>query len=101
MRILAVRRPLPLFFLLLIAATLGLPLVASVLDGPGTENWIIPVYLLVMAVIGTAVTLALPAMARAGAPTGMRALTGAAWGMLLALIGVLVFWLLLNGFHGA
>lgn len=87
--------------LLLTAGILSLPLTAAVVDGPGMENWILPVQLVVMAAIGAAVTIALPAMARAGAPTRTRALIGLGWGLLAALVGVLVFWLLLNGFRGA
>lgn len=86
---------------LLIAGILSLPLAAALLDGPRTENWIIPAQLVVMAAIGAAVCLALPAMARAGASNGSRVLTGVGWGILAALAGLLVFWLLLNGFSGA
>jgi hypothetical protein len=86
---------------LLVAGMLSLPLAASFLDDRGTENWIVPVQLLAMAVTGAGVAVALPALARAGAPTGRRALTGVWWGMLAAFVGVLVFWLLLSGFRGA
>ena len=79
----------------------SLPAVAAFLDDEGTENWIVPVQLLAMAVIGAALTVALPAMAREGASTGRRALTGMWWGLLAALVGVLVFWFLLNGLRGA
>jgi hypothetical protein len=79
----------------------SLPLVASVLDGEGTENWIVPVQLLAMAAIGAALALALPAMARDGASAGRRALTGIWWGLLAALLGVLLAWLLINGVSGA
>jgi hypothetical protein len=87
--------------LLLVAGLLSLPLAASLLDGGGTENWIAPVQLLVMAVIGAGTACVLPALARAGASTGRRALTGAWWGLLAALVGVIVFWLLISGFRGA
>jgi hypothetical protein len=86
---------------LLAAGMLSLPVAASVADGRGTKNWIVPLQLLVMAVIGAGVTVALPALARAGAPTARRALTGAWWGLLAALVGVLTFWLLLTGSRGA
>jgi len=86
---------------LLAAGILSLPLAALVLDGPDTETWIIPVQLLVMAMVGAGVTVALPALARAGAPTGRRVLTGVGWGILAGCTGVLVFWFLLNGFGGA
>ena len=86
---------------LLVLGMLSLPAVAYVLDDPGTENWIVPVQLLVMAAVGAAVTVALPGLAREGASTGRRAMTGAWWGLLAAFVGVVVFWLLLNGFDGA
>ena len=86
---------------LLAAGMLSLPMAASLLDDRGTENWIVPVQLLVMAAVGAGVAVALPALARNGASTGRRALTGAWWGLLAAFVGVLVFWLLLSGFSGA
>jgi hypothetical protein len=86
---------------LVVTGVLSLPVAASFLDGPGIENWIFPVQLLAMTLIGAAVTVALPALARAGAPVPRRAIAGGGWGLLAAFIGVLVFWLLLNGFHGA
>jgi hypothetical protein len=86
---------------LLAAGLVSLPLAAYFLDDRGTENWIVPVELLVMATIGAGVTLAVPALARPGASTGRRALTGVWWGLLAAFAGVVVFWLLLSGFGGA
>jgi hypothetical protein len=86
---------------LLVAGMLSLPLAAYLLDDQGAENWIVPVQLLVVAVIVAGVTFALPALARVGAPTGRRALTGVCWGLLASFVGVLVFWLLLSGLRGA
>ncbi len=86
---------------LLVAGMLSLPLAASVLDDRGSENWIVPVQLLVMAAIGAGAAVALPVLASNGASTGRRALTGVWWGLLAAFVGVLVFWLLLSGFSGA
>jgi hypothetical protein len=86
---------------LVVLGALALPLAAAVIDGEGAENWIIVVDLVAMAAVGAAVTVALPAMAREGASTGRRAMTGAWWGLLAAFVGVVVFWLLLNGFGGA
>lgn len=54
-----------------------------------------------MALVGAAVTVALPTLARAGAPTSRRAWTGVGWGVLAAIVGVAVFWFLLNGLGGA
>lgn len=86
---------------LVVLGMLSLPVSAYVLDDPGTENWIVPVQLLAMAALGAAVTVGLPGMAREGASTGRRAVTGAWWGLLAAFAGVIVFWFLLNGFRGA
>jgi hypothetical protein len=86
---------------LLVAGMLSLPATAYVLDDPGTENWIVPVQLVVMAAVGAAVTLALPGLAREGASAGRRAMTGAWWGLLAAFVGVIVSWLVLSGLGGA
>ena len=86
---------------LLVAAMVSLPGAAFILDEQGIENWIVPAQLLVMAVIGAGVTFALPSLARPGAPAGRRALTGACWGLVAALVGVLLFWLLISGLGGA
>lgn len=86
---------------LLVLGMLSLPLSAYFLDGQGTENWIVPVQLVAMAALGAAVMVGLPGLAREGASTGRRALTGIWWGLLAAFVGVVVFWFLLNGFSGA
>lgn len=86
---------------LLVLGVFSLPAAAALLDGQGTENWVVPVQLAVMAALGAVLALGLPALARDGATTGRRALTGAWWGLLAAFVGVVVFWLLLNGFQGA
>lgn len=86
---------------LLVTGLLSLPASAFLLDGQGTENWIIPVQLVAMGATGAVVTIALPAMAREGASTGRRARTGIWWGLLAALVGVLIFWFALNGLSGA
>ncbi|PUA80243.1 hypothetical protein [Nocardioides currus] len=86
---------------LLVAGMASLPVAASFLDGRSTENWIVPAQLVAVAAIGAGVTVALPALARAGADSRRRALTGVWWGLLAAFVGVVVFWLLLNGVDGA
>jgi hypothetical protein len=86
---------------LLAAGMLSLPTSAFLFDDRDTENWVIVIQLVAMAAIGAAVTVALPALAREGASTGRRATTGIWWGLLAAIIGVLVFWFLLNGIGGA
>lgn len=86
---------------LLVAGMLSLPLAAFFFDAPDTENWVIVIQLVAMAAIGAAAAVALPALAREGASTGRRAVTGSWWGLLAAVLGVLVFWFLLNGVRGA
>ena len=86
---------------LLVLGMLSLPATAYVLDGPGTENWIVPAQLVGMAAVGAAVTVALPGLAREGGTTGRRAMTGAWWGLLAAFAGVVVFWIAINGYGGA
>jgi hypothetical protein len=86
---------------LLAAGMASLPVAAFFLDGQGTENWIVPAQLAAMAAVGAAVTVGLPALAREGAPTGRRAMTGLWWGLLAAFAGVLVMWFLVSGLTGA
>jgi hypothetical protein len=86
---------------LLATGIFSLPLSAAIFDGEASENWIAPVQLLVMAGIGAGLAVALPALAREGASTGRRAMTGMWWGLLAALVGVLLFWFLVNGLNGA
>ena len=86
---------------LLVLGMLALPLSAALIDGEGAENWIIVLDLVAMAAFGAAVTIALPALAGEHASRGRRALTGMWWGLLAAIVGVVVFFLLLNGVGGA
>jgi undecaprenyl pyrophosphate phosphatase UppP len=86
---------------LLVLGALCLPVAAYVLDDEGQENWIVVVALVAAAAIGAALTVALPGLAREGASTGRRAMTGLWWGLLAAFVGVVVFWFLLNGVRGA
>ena len=89
------------YLVLLVAGILSLPVAAAFFDGEGSENWILPAQLGGMAVIGALVGVATPALAGEGAATGKRVLVGALLGLGLALIGVVLFFLLLNGFDGA
>ena len=89
---------------LLVLGMLALPVVAAFADtgdGGNAENWIIPVALVAMAAIGAALAIALPGLAREGASTGRRAVTGIWWGLLGLFVGLVVFWFLLNGLGGA
>lgn len=86
---------------LVVLGVLTLPVVASLVDSDGSENWIIAVAIGAMAAIGAGLAIALPGMAREGASTGRRALTGVWWGLLGLAVGLVVFWFLLNGLGGA
>lgn len=86
---------------LLAAGTVSLPLSAYFLDDEGTENWIFPVQLGGMAVFGALVGAALPGLARAGSSRARAARLGAVIGLVLSVVGVLVFFLILSGFDGA
>lgn len=86
---------------LLVLGVLALPVLASFLDGEGTENLIIPLDLILMAVIGAVVWRLVPAPAGAEVPPSRTALVGAGIGLAAALVGLLLFFFLLSGFDGA
>jgi hypothetical protein len=86
---------------LVVAGILSLPVSAVFFDGEGSENWILPVQLGAMAVIGALVGLATPTIAGDGATTRRRVVVGVLLGLLAAVIGVVLFFLLLSGFGGA
>lgn len=90
-------RILLLVLVLVVVGCVALPLSALVLDGTDTgENLIVPTQVLVTAAVGAAIGRLLLG------PSAQRpALTGAGLGILGALVGVAVFFLLLNGFDGA
>lgn len=86
---------------LLVLGVLSLPVVAFFLDGEGTENWIVPVQLLLMAGVGALVGRTVPALAGEGASRGRSTAIGALLGVGAAVIGLLLFFVLLNGVGGA
>ncbi len=86
---------------LLAAGTVSLPLSAYFLDDQGSENWIFPVQLGGMALFGALVGALLPGLARDGSSRARAARIGAVIGLVLSVVGVLVFFLLLSGFDGA
>ncbi len=85
--------------LLLAAGILSPALVAMFLDDQGSENWILPVQIGGMAVVGALVGVGVPGFL-SGSGT-RRALLGAAAGVAAAMLGVVVFFLLLSGIDGA
>ena len=89
------------YLVLLVAGVLSLPVAAVFFDGESSENWMLPVQVGGMAVVGALVGLATPALARDGVATGRRVLFGVLLGLLAAVIGIALFFLLLSGFDGA
>jgi hypothetical protein len=83
---------------LLVLGILSLPVVATFLDGQSTENWIIPVQLVLMALVGALVGYLLPGLAGPGSSSRRGAGAGAVVGVVAAVLGVLLFFVLLNGF---
>lgn len=86
---------------LLVLGVVSLPLVASVLDGQSTENWILPVQLLLMAGAGALAGWLVPSVAGAQATRRRGILVGAAIGVGCAVLGLVIFFFLLNGISGA
>jgi hypothetical protein len=86
---------------LLVLGVLSLPLAAAVFDGQDTENYILPAQLLGMAVLGGVVGYLLPGLGGATSRRNRSMWVGVALGLVFALLGLAVFFLLLNGFDGA
>jgi hypothetical protein len=86
---------------LLALGIVSLPVTAYFLDGLGRENWIVPVQLAVMAVVGALVGLLVPVLAGADARPRRGALVGAGLGVGAAVVGAGVFFLLLSAPGGA
>ena len=81
---------------LLVLGILSLPVSAAFLDGDSTEDLVVPVQLVVMAVLGALVGYLLPGLGGAGSTKGRSAAVGAVVGVVLGLVGVAVFYLLLD-----
>ena len=96
----SVHRPLALV-VLLAAGVFSLPLAALFLDGEGTENWVLPAAFVAMAVIGAIVGSVLPGVAGSHASVRRGRWVGMAVGIVMVVLGTLLFFLLLNGFDGA
>ncbi|GAA4086839.1 hypothetical protein ACFFOS_23125 [Nocardioides kongjuensis] len=92
-------RILLLLVVLAVVGCVALPLSALVLDGTDTgEDLVAPVQVLVTAAVGAALGHLVLDRSR---PGRRRALVGAGVGVLGAAVALVVFFLLLNGLHGA
>ena len=86
---------------LLVLGVISLPLVASVLDGQGTENLILVVQLVLMALAGALAGWLVPALGGADASPRRGIVIGALLGLGAAVFGLVIFFLLINGISGA
>jgi hypothetical protein len=86
---------------LLVLGVISLPLVASVLDSQGTENFILPVQLVLMAALGALAGWLVPTLGGADASRRRGIIVGALLGLGAAVFGLVIFFLLLNGISGA
>ena len=86
---------------LVVLGVLSLPLVAWLFDGDGVENWILPVQLLLMAVVGAVVGRLVPELAGEGATPRRAVVVGVLVGLGAAALGLLIFFLLLSGLERA
>ena len=86
---------------LLVLGVISLPLVASVLDGQGTENLILPVQLVLMGLAGALAGRLVPTLGGAEASRRRGIIVGALLGLGAAVFGLVIFFLLLNGISGA
>ena len=87
--------------LLLGAGIVSLPLAALAFDGEGTENFILPAQLGGMVLLGAAVGYLLPGLAGEVASRRRAVWVGVGVALLFAVLGVVFFFLLLNGVDGA
>jgi hypothetical protein len=87
--------------ILLVLGVLSLPVTAAFFDGEGSENWIVPVAVALMAIIGAIVGSMLPGLAGPTASQQRGAAVGAAVGVVMLVLGIVVFFLLQSRFDGA
>lgn len=92
----ASQRPIALA-LIVFDGLISLPVAAALLDGESTDQLIIPVQLVVVAVLGAMVGALLPGLAGAGASRARGAAVGAVVGLVAALLSIALFALLLGG----
>ena len=81
---------------LVVLGLLSLPLTAAFADSGSTEDLVVPIQLVLMAVVGAVVGYVLPGLGGAGSTKGRSAAVGVVLGLVLALVSVAVFYLLLD-----
>ena len=91
----AAQRPIALI-VLVVLGVLSLPVSAAFLDGESTEDLIVPVQLVAMAVLGALVGYLLPGVGGPSSSKGRSAAVGAVIGIVAGRIGVAFFYLALD-----
>ena len=81
---------------LVVLGILSLPVSAAFLDGDSTEDLVVPVQLVVMAVVGALVGYLLPGLGGPSSSKGRSASIGVVVGLVAALLSIVVFYLLLG-----
>ncbi len=81
---------------LLVLGVLSLPVTAAFLDGESTDQLILPVQLVLMAVVGAVVGYLLPGLGGPASTKGRSAAIGAVIGVVLGLLGAALFYLALD-----
>lgn len=85
----------------LVFVALGLfPMTAAVLDGAG-EGLILPVFVVAMVALGAVLWIFVPAVTGEQPRAAHRVAVGGGAGLVAALVAIVVFYALLNGFSGA
>ena len=79
-----------------VAGVLGLPVVAAFLDGPSTDQLVAPVHLVLATALGAVVGYLVPAVAGPASSRARGAGVGAVLGLGAALLGLLLFFVLLG-----
>lgn len=82
--------------LLVLVGVLSLPVTAAFLDGGSTEDLVIPAQLILAAVLGAVIGYVLPGLGGPGTARGRSAAIGAAIALVVAVLGILVFAVLLG-----
>lgn len=82
--------------LLVVVGVLSLPVTAAFLDGDSTEDLVVPVQLVLVALVGAVVGYLLPGLGGPASARGRSAAVGAVVGLAGALLGVVIFVLLLG-----
>jgi hypothetical protein len=83
--------------LITIAGLVSIPVVAAFLDGPSTDDLIVPLAVVIMAALGAGVGYLVPGVGGPGSSTSRSVGSAALVGVAAALLSAALFFLLLSG----